>query len=499
MSDKAVRTRFAPSPTGPLHIGGVRTALFGWLHARHHGGQFILRIEDTDRSRYVEGSLEMIYAGLRWTGIEWDEGPDKGGPYGPYIQSERLEHYQTWANWLVEKGHAYKCFCTSERLAAVNEAKKQRGEPPGYDRHCRTLTPDDVAQREANGQSYVIRFKMPITGETIAEDLIRGKVHFENNKIQDAVLLKSDGFPTYHLAHIVDDYLMEISHVTRAIEWLPSYPLHVQIWRAFGWETPVFAHLPVLLNPSGKGKLSKRSTAFTEDGRVVPVMAREFSEQGYLPEAVRNFLTNIGWNFGQDREIFTTDEAIARFSLADVNEANSAYPIEKLEWLNGHYIREMALDDLAERLRGPLEEAGYTVDQERLRAVAPLVQTRIKTLKDVVDLAGFFFADWSAFQAPPAEWLIQKKMDAEGTIRCLEAGAKRLSELESLAHEVQYEAMKELAKELGVKNGQLFGALRVAVTGQKVSTPTFESIEILGREEALRRINLALETLKQTA
>lgn len=489
MTNSPVRVRYAPSPTGPQHIGGIRTALFGWLFARHHGGQFILRIEDTDRTRYVEGSVELILDAFNWLGMDIDEGPVQGGDYGPYVQSERLDLYHKWANWLVDNDKAYKCFATPEELDQMREAGT------GYDRRYRDLAPEDVAALEAEGRSYVIRFKMPLEGKTIGEDMIRGTVEFDNSELQDAVLLKSDGFPTYHLAHIVDDYHMEISHVTRAVEWLSSFPLHIQIWDALGWEKPQFAHLPVLLNPNGKGKLSKRSASFDNDGQKVLVLAHEFKEVGYLPAAVMNFLTNIGWNYGDDQEIFTTAQAIERFDLKDVNPANSAYPVAKLDWLNGQYMQTADVDYLAGLLQPILEDAGYTVDADRLKHVVPILQVRLKTLHDVVDMAGFFFANWDDFVAPSTDILIQKKMDVDTTRDLLEKSLPVLESLDSFAHDVQYDVMKTFAQDSGFKNGQVFGTLRAAVTAQKVSPPTFETMEILGKAESIRRIKLALASL----
>ncbi len=494
-TNRPVRTRFAPSPTGPLHIGGVRSALFSWLLARRYNGQFILRIEDTDRKRFVPGSVEMIIDALQWLGIDIDEGIGIGGDYGPYVQSERKELHQKWANWLVENDYAYRCYCTPERLKRVNEEKQARKESSGYDRYCRSLSTEEREANEAEGKPYVIRIKMPLEGATVAHDLIRGDIEFENSRLNDAVLLKADGFPTYHLAVVVDDHFMEISHVTRANEWIPSWPIHVQLWKAFGWEMPLHAHLPVLLNPNGKGKLSKRHAGFTQDGRQVLVLATEFMEAGYLPEAVLNFLINIGWNFGDDREVFDVAEAIARFEITDVNPSNSAYPIEKLDWLNGLYIRDkLTPEELALHLRKPLEDAGLEVDEDTLLKVAPIVQVRIKSFNDVVDMAGFFFH--KEFEAPSLEMIVQKKMDAESTRAMLEAAYKTLSGLDDFSVDAQHGAMSELAKELGLKNRQLFGALRVAVTGQKVSPPTFESMDVLGKEESLRRIRLAITGLK---
>ncbi len=488
-----VRTRYAPSPTGPQHIGGIRSALFGWLFARRHDGQFILRIEDTDQKRSVPGSLERIIESFEWLGMDIDEGPHVGGEYGPYIQSQRLELYQTWAKWLVAQGHAYLCFASAEELAEMRAAGG------GYDRRYRGISAAEADKLEALGKPYVIRFKMPLSGQTSGVDMIRGEVAFDNAQLQDAVLLKSDGFPTYHLAHIVDDYHMKISHVTRAVEWLPSFPLHIRIWEALGWEKPQFAHLPVLLNPNGKGKLSKRKQQFAADGKSVPVLAHEFIEAGYLPEAVINFLTNIGWNIGDNREVFRTQEAIERFELKAVNPANSAYPIAKLDWLNSQYIQHSAVDDLARRLKPLLQAAGFAVDDDRLRRVVPLLQARLKTLNDVVPMAGFFFADWDAFEAPPPDILIPRKLDGAGAAAVLSGSIPVLESLDDFSHETQHRALAAYAKASGYKNGQVFGALRAAVTGQRVSPPTFETMEILGRVESIRRIKLALRALSEPA
>ncbi|MCU0479576.1 MAG: glutamate--tRNA ligase [Anaerolineae bacterium] len=497
MTDKIVRTRFAPSPTGPLHIGGVRSALFSWLLARHHGGKFILRIEDTDQKRFVEGSIDLITDALSWLGIDYDEGPGKDGGYGPYIQSERLPLYQKWAQWLIDNDKAYRCFCTPERLDQVNKEKEARKEPPGYDRFCRNLSQAEIEKNLAEGKPHVIRLKVPLEGQTTGQDLIRGEVVFDNNTLQDAVLLKSDGYPTYHLAHVIDDHFMEISHVTRANEWLPSLPLHLLLWEAFGWEKPYYAHLPVLLNPNGKGKLSKRHSGFSEDGKKVLVLAKEFKDAGYLPEAVVNFLTNIGWNFGDEREIFDIQEAIARFDISAVNPANSAFPIEKLDWMNGVYIREkLSSEELAKRLRPILENAGLEVNVDRLLKIMPLIRERIKSLNDIVDLAGFFFHE--TFKPPTAEMLIPKKMDKDGTRKLLEASHARysvVSETEFLTTPL-LTIGAGLVSDLGLNNSQVFGVLRVAVTGQSISTPTFETMEILGKDESLKRIQIAVDLLK---
>jgi glutamyl-tRNA synthetase len=490
---RPVRVRFAPSPTGSLHIGGLRTALFNWLYARHYGGQFILRIEDTDQKRYDPTALDTLKEALQWAGLQWDEGPDVGGAYGPYVQSERLEHYQQWANWLVEHDLAYKCYCTPERLQQVNEEKRARNEPSGYDRHCRNLTAEQRAAYEAEGRKPVIRFKMPLDGQTIANDWIRGEVSFDNSVLQDTVILKSDGFPTYHLAHVVDDHLMEISHVMRANEWLSSFPLHVQLWRAFGWEMPAYAHLPLMLNPNGKGKMSKRNPPKDDKGNIVPQMVHDYMAAGYLPEAIDNFLANTGWNFGDEREIFSMAEAIERFDGTGIQAANSAFPVSKLEWLNGEYIRALPTEELARRLKPFLENAGFEVNTDVLLRVTPLVQTRIKTLKDVVPMAGFFFRE--EFISASPDGLIQKGMDAPRTGEVLRRAYEILSGLSVFSHEAQEAAMRGLAEDMQLKPNQVFGTLRVAVTGQQVATPLFETMEILGKETALERIKNALESL----
>jgi len=499
MSDKPVRTRFAPSPTGSLHIGGLRTALYSWIVARQHDGQFVLRLEDTDRKRLDESAIDTLYEALRWAGLQWDEGPDVGGPHGPYVQSERLDKYQKWAEWLIENDHAYYCYCSSERLQKVNEDRQKRKLPPGYDRRCRTLTPEKeaalAAECEAEGRKPVIRFKFPLEGETTFPDLIRGKTTFENKQQQDAVLLKGDGFPTYHLAVIIDDYDMQISHVMRGIEWLPSAPLHYQLWQAFGWEMPLYAHLPLILNPNGKGKLSKRKPPTDKYGNVMPIMVHDFRDGGYVRDALINFVLNVGWSYGDDQEIYTLEEAMARFKLEDINPANSAFPVDKLEWINGIYIREkMSDDELADALRGPLEAADLTVDEDLLRQIVPIVKTRIKTFNDIVELGGFFFHE--DFTPPERDNLVQKKQDAPETLEMMEKSMAVLEGMDDWGHEATYEAMKAFAKEHGYKNGQVFGALRVAATGQRISPPTFETMEILGKDESLRRFRIGMDILK---
>ncbi len=486
-----VRVRFAPSPTGYLHIGGARTALFNWLFAKKHNGTFILRIEDTDRKRYVPDAEQDIKDSLHWLGLDWQEGPDVGGDYGPYHQSERSELYQKWADWLIEQGYAYRCNCTPERLKEVREQQeKTKQKHRGYDRHCRDLN------LGADVGSHVVRFKMPVDGETIVEDMIRGPYSYQNSDLQDLVILKSDGLPTYHLANVVDDHFMQISHIMRADEWLATAPLHYRLYEAFGWEMPAIAHLPVILNPNGKGKLSKRSQAFQDGEKKIPVQVREYREDGFLPEAVVNFLTNVGWAFGDDEEVFGVEETLPRFELKAINPAGSRLPFEKLEWLNGVYIQEkLSVDELAGRLKPMLEKAGLPVDDHFLAQVTPMLQTRIKTLNEAVEWVDWFFKE--DIQPKPDD-LIKKKMDAATTIKALRAVYKALSEADDFSAEAQIALIRNLAKELGLKAGQVFEPVRVAVTGRTSSLPLNESMEIIGKQKSLERIQAAADILEMS-
>ena len=478
--------RFAPSPTGYLHIGGARTALFNWLFARRHGGQFILRIEDTDQKRSVDDSLDDIKHGLRWLGLQWDEGPEVGGDFGPYVQSERLPMYREWAEWLVEQGKAYRDYSTPEELEQARQAAEAGKSGTHSSRLHRYLSDEERAKlHEERAGRHVIRLAMPLDGEMVVQDAIRGEIRFPNAELTDIILLKSDGFPTYHLAMAVDDHFMEISHVMRGDEWLSSLATHQFLYDCLGWEAPVFAHLPVILKPDGKGKMSKRDKGAT---------VQEYIDEGYQPEAVVNWLTNIGWSFGDDRDIFSVEESIARFSLDRINPTASRLPLSKLTDINGHYIREMPLDKLSEAVR-PLLEAEYgAIDDDKLAAILPHVQVRINPLKQIVPLTRFLFAE--DFDAPSAEQLIPKKMDASAIITTLERSRDTLANLPDFSPETQEAAMRALAEELEFKVGQLLNPLRWAVTNQQVSPPLFESMAALGREVSLGRIEAAIDILK---
>ncbi len=488
-----VRVRFAPSPTGYLHVGGARTALYNWLLARHYGGTFILRIEDTDRKRYVPDSLTDILDGLRWLGLDWDEGPEVGGAYGPYSQSERLALYREYAQKLVDAGHAYKCYCSPERLARLREEQRARKQQLGYDRHCRYLTRQQRAEYEARGIVPVIRLAVPLEGRTSFHDLIYGDITVENETLDDLVLLKSDGYPTYHLANVVDDHLMEITHIMRADEWLPSVPKHVLLYRAFGWEPPAFAHLPLILSPTGKGKMSKRKTV-TPEGRQMFVLVRDFRAAGYLPEALINYLALLGWSYDDRTELYTREELIRYFDLDRVNPSPAAFSYDKLEWMNGVYIRQLPPDDLAERVLPFLRRAGFDADLPTVHRLVPLFQERIKTLADAAGVVDFVFLD--EVKPDPVD-LVPKKLTPEETAKALSAARDLLAQLPSFDEETIEAALRGLADELGVKTGALFAPIRVAVTGRKAAPPLFSSLAAVGRERALRRLDRTLEMLGQ--
>ncbi|MCL4805406.1 MAG: glutamate--tRNA ligase [Anaerolineae bacterium] len=491
-----IRTRFAPSPTGYLHIGGARTALYNWMFAREHGGQFILRIEDTDQKRAVKGAVQALMDALRWMGLDWDEGPEVGGPHGPYIQSERAALYRRWADRLLADGHAYKCFCTADELKARRAAQKAARGDQGYDRRCRHLSPDEVAARERDGLPFAVRFKAPIEGVTVIPDVIRGDITVPNAQIADAVLLKSDGLPTYHLANVVDDHFMEISHILRADEWISSAPLHINLYAAFGWPHPVYAHLPLVLNPSGRGKLSKRTQAFDDGGREVLIKVEEFRDAGYLPQALNNFLANVGWAFGDDREKFPIEEAIPRFRLEDINPAPTRLPYDKLDWLNGQWIQDMEPLELARAVKPFLERQGHEVGAEALLAVAPSLRVRLKRLTDA---AGFLKFLWEDGDAAPltAGRLANNKLPGDAVRRGLQAARDYIAGAQPFDAETLGAGLTAIgeAHTTNGKAGPFLGVLRLAVTRQDVSPPVFESIVALGRERALARLDAAIALL----
>ncbi len=485
--DKPVRVRYAPSPTGFPHVGNIRTALFNWLYARHTGGKFIVRIEDTDTARTVPGSLEAILDSLRWLGLDWDEGPEVGGDYGPYMQSQRLDIYNKIAEILIKEGFAYRCYCTSERLDSMRAAQMANKQPPGYDRHCRDLSAEERAKLEASGATSVIRFKTPLTGRTVFQDMLRGEVGFENSTIDDFVLLKTDGFPVYHMANVIDDHLMEISHVLRAEEWLSSTPKHIMLYNALKYDPPQFAHMPLILGPD-RSKLSKRHGAAT---------LTEYRDQGYLQETMINFLALLGWSLDEKTEIFSRQQLIENFSLERVSRTAGIFNKEKLDWLNGMYIRSLSVDDLTGRVFPFMEkdlppEVKRPLDINYVRQIVPLIRERISTLKDAATYADFFFLDQLEYDSAR---LIGKNMTAETVITALKGAENKLSSLESFGSDLLEDTFRHLADDLGIKAGQLFNPLRVATTARDAAPPLFETMAVLGQERCLKRINAALAIL----
>ncbi|HYN89402.1 MAG TPA: glutamate--tRNA ligase [Ardenticatenaceae bacterium] len=500
-SERAIRVRYAPSPTGYQHVGGIRTVIFDWLWARHTGGTFILRIEDTDRKRFKEGALEDLFASLEWLGLDYDEGPNKGGDFGPYFQSERLSLYHEYASRLIELGGAYECYCAPRR---EEEESDEGDEPPpapaGRRDPCRDLSEDERARERATcateGRRPVVRLKTPLEGRTAVRDLSRGEIVFENKTIPDYILLKSDGFPTYHLANVVDDHFMEISHILRGDEWIPTAPMHVIMYRFFGWEPPIYAHVPMVLDPSGKGKLSKRKQVGA-DGQAVEnlTMVREFRAAGYLPEALFNFLATLGWALSGDQEVFSREEAVAAFELEDIKKSPARFEYEKLEWMNGVYIRALDPAELAARVLPFMHEAGLSVTLEQILPLVTSIQERIKTLREAVDMLDFFFSE---IRTPPLEELVAKKMTPESTREALQAARARLSAIEWSEPALEA-SLRASADELGLKAGALFTPIRLAVTGKRVSPPLFETLYHLGRDRSLGRLDRTIAALAEAA
>ncbi len=479
---QTVRTRIAPSPTGDPHVGTAYVALFNLALARKHGGRFVLRIEDTDQVRSNPTSERMIFDALRWLGLDWDEGPDVGGAYGPYRQSERTAIYLEHTEELIRRGGAYPCFCTRERLDALREEQRARKAPfMGYDGLCRSIAPAEAARRRAAGEPHVIRLAMPTEGEVAVNDLLRGEIRFQAAEIDDQILVKSDGFPTYHLANVVDDHLMEISHVIRAEEWVKSLPKHVRLYQAFGWEQPVFCHLPLLRN-ADKSKISKRKN---------PVSLDYYRHAGYLPSAMLNYLALMGWSMPDGREEFTLEEFVAAFSLERITLGGPVFDLEKLTWLNGKTIRALDTDGVLAALRADI------LSDDHLRRVLPLVQPRIDTLDAFVDYAGFFFTGDVTFDEQARAKLVGKKHTAAETAAALDRLLDDvLDPLLDWSVERLEDALRGHAEREGWKAGDLFMPVRVAVTGRTASPGLFETMEVLGKELCRRRLRRAAELLR---
>jgi glutamyl-tRNA synthetase len=488
-----VRVRFAPSPTGRTHLGSGRTALYNYLLARQTGGRFILRIEDTDQKRYVEGAEEELIGSLRWLGIDWDEGPGVGGPYAPYRQSERREIYQEYAGKLINSGHAYYCFCTQERLDQVRKEQLSRKENPRYDGLCRRLDPGEARQRVKNGERHVVRFKVPETGSITAHDMLRGDITVDNSALDDNVIIKSDGFALYHLAAMVDDHLMKITHVIRGSEWLSTFPLHVHIIRAFGWQEPQWVHLSVFLKPSGKGKMSKREASqLIQDGHSIFI--KDLKDLGYIPEGVVNWVALMGWSFDDRTEFFTLTDLVNKFNLEHLNPSPAAINFTKLDYFNGLHIRNLSREDLAHRLAPYIASAGYKLDEEILYQAIPIIRERLVTLDDVIPVAGFFFKE---SVTPDPNRLVAAGLTPFESANIARKTYQILASLPQINKDLAEPPIRNFVAESGLKAGQVFGLLREAVTGQKDSPPLFETMEIIGKDKVLERIQSAIIILEK--
>jgi len=478
----SVRVRFAPSPTGFLHIGSLRTALYNYLFAKHNGGVCVLRIEDTDRTRLVEGAMEEQIESLRWAGVVFDEGPHVGGNYGPYVQSERFDLYRTYGMQLVASGHAYYAFDTSEELDAMRTRQQAAGVAPRYDRTTMrnqyTLGDHETERLLQANADHVIRLKVPQQAEVRFHDAVRGEVKVQGREVDDQILLKSDGFPTYHLANVVDDHLMEITHVIRAEEWLPSTPKHILLYEAFGWTAPTFAHVPLLLNPD-RSKMSKRHG---------DVMVQDFRRKGYFPDALVNFVSLCGWNPGTDREVYSMPDLIEHFTLERVNKAGAVFDYKKLDWMNGEYLRAANPRDLAALVLPDLQAAGYQyIDPEYVARVFTLVRERIHFTHDVVSFADYIFTD-----VVNVDEEYRAKHWKEDTTDLLRALTARYEGLAQWDHTTLNDITATFASEMGVKTGALMHPLRVVLTGKQVGAGVYDTMEVLGKDRCMIRLAAGL-------
>ena len=475
-----VRVRFAPSPTGALHIGGARTALFNWLFARHHKGKFILRIEDTDRERSTLESNKAIFHGLEWLGLDWDEGPNIGGPHAPYYQTGRVETHRGFADQLVKEGKAYYCFCTPEELKKRREESEARKEAPRYDGTCRKLSEAAIAQKLAGGIPKVIRFLLPPVGETTVEDLVRGNVVFKNELLDDFVILKSDGFPTYNFACVIDDHLMEITHAIRGDDHLSNTPRQILLYQAFGWHLPQFAHIPMILGKD-KARMSKRHGATS----VI-----DYREIGYLPEAILNYIAKLGWGCG-DQEIFSREELIEKFSLDGVTKNPAVFDMEKLNWLNGQYIRKILPERLIDLCEPLLIQAYGNHDFEYISKVIKVFHDRLVLIPDIVPLSEYFFKDH--FEYDPKA--VEKYFKTENAKVILSSLRDRLEKVEPFIKANIEPVFKDLAAELNVKLGLIIHPCRLAVSGRTETPPMYDVVEVLGKEKVIQRLGLAIAFL----
>jgi glutamyl-tRNA synthetase len=482
--DQPVRVRFAPSPTGYLHVGGLRTALYNYLFARRNGGVFVLRIEDTDQARRVEGAVENLIATLDWAGVRFDEGPGREGVYGPYVQSQRLDIYRAHAEELISKGLAYRCFCTTERLEEVRQRQNAAKLSTSYDRHCRNLSPGEVQRHLSAGERNVIRMKVPLEGALTFEDIIRGSVTIAYDVLDDQVIIKSDGFPTYHLAVVVDDHLMAISHVIRGEEWLPSTPKHILLYNSFGWELPKFAHLPLLLNPD-KSKLSKRQG---------DVAVEDYRAKGYFKEAIVNFVAFLGWNPGDEREIFSMEDLVREFTLERVGKSGAVFNVEKLNWLNFEYLKGMPEMDVLGLLKLQLAQssfAGQTFGDEYLLTVIRAMRERASFIKDFIEKGGYFFERPAHYD----QEVVKKRWRPESAAH-LQSLCDAFGTLQNPTKEDYEGVLHKTAETLSVKNSELIHPLRLVVSGVGSGPGLFDILAILGKDETVQRIKIGIEKIR---
>lgn len=475
-----VRTRMAPSPTGEMHVGSMAILLKNYAFAKKNNGSFVLRIEDTDKVREVKDGVEQILAVIKAYGLTWDEGPSVGGEFGPYIQSQRLDLYTKWAQWLVENNKAYYCFCSKERLEKVREKQKATKQPPKYDKHCRNLDAEEIHSLLDTKQEYVIRLKVPENETITFSDLIRGEISFNSSEVDDQVLLKSDGYPTYHLAVVVDDHLMQISHIMRGEEWISSTPKHILLYQAFDWEMPVYAHIPVFLNPDGKGKMSKRKGT---------VSARSFLEKGYLPEALLNFFMILGWAHPEEKEVLTLDEYIRYFDPKNVSSKSVVFDIKKLQWLNGLYIRKLTIPELQVKLE-PYYPQDFPLD--KAAEILPLVHERLVTLNDIENLTSFFYRDIHVELS-----VLTAKNDVDMLIKQFSTTIDDLKQASQWSVIDIENRVRNLQTANDWHRGKYFMALRIALTGSAATPPLFDTMKVIGKDLVIDRLQKSLQNLKK--
>lgn len=485
MISDIIRTRFAPSPTGYLHVGGLRTALYNYLFAKKNNGKFILRIEDTDRARYVEGAVENLTSTLTWAGLNFDEGAGTSGDFGPYLQSQRINIYKEYADQLIKENKAYYCFCSQQRLSELRKKLEKEGLQAKYDKHCLNLPKEEIEKKLAEKESYVVRLNVLPNQNIFVNDAIRGKVEFNSDTVDDQVLIKSDGYPTYHLANVVDDQLMKITHVIRGEEWLSSTPKHILLYDYLGWEKPVFAHLPLLLNQD-RSKLSKRQG---------DVAVEDYRSKGYLKEALINFVALLGWTAGDDREFYYLNELVESFSLQRVNKSGAVFNIEKLNWLNAEHLRKKDNSEILKLLKEEIAQSKYqekTYSDDYLLKIIEAMKERVSFVREYIEKSPYFF------EAPEEydKTVISKRWKDKST-ELMKKLIEKYTILQNPSKEDYEKALKEITTGLEVGNGQLIHPLRLAVSGMGVGPGVFDILDIIGKEETIKRINRAIETIPE--